>query len=319
MIVVVGEALVDVVVSSEGATTRAPGGSPMNVAVGLARLGLDTGLLTRLGPDEDGDLVREHLEDSGVRLLGEHRAERTAVAAARLAASGDAAYEFAITWDLPATELTQDAEALHFGSLGAVVEPGADAVVELARVARARGLPVSYDPNVRPAITPDPHHAWSTVRDQAALADLVRLSDEDAAFLQPDRTVREVAASLLDRGPSVVVVTSGDRGTVAITREHEVDVPVSARGPVADTVGAGDSFMAALVAVTLPQRRTDPSRWRPSSTDLERQVRAAHTAAAVTVSRPGADPPWQRELPDDWGEGPGPASRPFGTRQDLET
>ena len=111
MIVVVGEALVDVVVSPEGATTRAPGGSPMNVAVGLARLGLDTGLLTCLGPDDDGDLLREHLSDSGVRLLGEHRAERTAVAAARLASSGDAAYEFAITWDLPATDLRRGVHA----------------------------------------------------------------------------------------------------------------------------------------------------------------------------------------------------------------
>lgn len=301
MIVVVGEALVDVVVSPEGAATRAPGGSPMNVAVGLARLGLDTGLLTCLGPDEDGDLVRSHLSDSGVRLLGEHRAERTAVAAARLAASGDAAYEFAIAWDLPTTALPADTDALHFGSLGSVVEPGAGAVVGLARAAREREVPVSYDPNVRPAITPDPGPAWRAVREQSGLADLVRLSDEDAAFLQPGRAPRDVAHDLLECGPTAVVVTSGGAATVVLTRDHEVSVAVEADPrAVADTVGAGDSFMAALVAVTLPHRRPDPAAWRPGPDELERQVRAAHTAAAITVSRPGADPPWRRELPDDW-------------------
>ncbi len=303
MIVVAGESLVDVVVSPEGATTRAPGGSPMNVAVGLARLGLPTGLLTCLGPDEDGDLVRAHLAQSAVTLLGGHLSERTGVAAARLTAAGDAGYEFAISWDLPATELPAEATGLHFGSLGAMIPPGADSVLALARRTRERGLPVSYDPNVRPAITPDAEEAWATVRGHAELADLVRLSEEDAGFLQPDRTSREVAGDLLRCGPGVVVVTSGDGATLALTGEGEVNVPVDPARvgqPVADTVGAGDSFMAALIAVTLADREADPAGWNPSTEDLERQVSAAHTAAAITVSRPGADPPWRDELPPEW-------------------
>ena len=136
-----------------------------------------------------------------------------------------------------------------------------------------------------------------------ALADLVRLSDEDAEFLQPGREPRSVARDLLECGPTAVVVTSGDRGTVAMTEDVEVGVAVSRRDApdVVDTVGAGDSFMAALIATTLPHRRPDPSTWRPSGDELDRHVRAAHAAAAVTVSRPGADPPWRHELPVSWG------------------
>ncbi len=303
MIVVTGEALVDVVVSPEGGTARAPGGSPMNVAVGLARLGLPTGLLTCLGSDDDGDLVRAHLARSDVRLLGEHRSEHTGVAAARLSAAGEASYEFAITWDLPPCELDEKASGFHFGSLGAALEPGASNVLELARSARRRGVPVSYDPNVRPAITPDPDRAWAQVREHAALADLVRLSEEDAEFVQPGRSPEQVAGELLERGPAVVVVTTGEGPTVAVGRDARVRValdPSHGTTAVVDTVGAGDSFMAALIASTLPLRQPGPARWMPDEPELERHVRAAHAAAAVTVSRPGADPPWRGELGPRW-------------------
>lgn len=299
MIVVVGEALVDVVVSPEGGTVRRPGGSPLNVAVGLARLGVETGLVTRLGPDDDGDLVREHLAASGVRLLGDHQADRTGVAAARLAASGDAGYEFAISWDLPPVRLPDGATALHFGSLGAVMQPGADVVVSLAEAASRAGLPVSFDPNVRPAITPDVAGAWTEVCRQAGLADLVRLSEEDADFLRPEESPTDVAAQFLDRGSRVVVITSGEGPTTAVSHHGEAAVPAP-RAAVVDTVGAGDSFMAALVAATLPDRSADPRGWTPGSDDLVRYITAAHRASLVTVSRAAADPPWRDELGPDW-------------------
>jgi fructokinase len=301
MIVVVGEALVDVVVSPEGATARRPGGSPLNVAVGLARLGESTGLLTRLGADSDGGLVREHLEASNVRLLGRHRAESTAVAAARLTTAGDAAYEFDIDWDLPADSLPDGATALHFGSLGAMLSPGAESVVALAEEASAAGLPVSYDPNVRPAVTPDVPATWQGVLRRAALADLVRMSEEDADFLRPGEAVPDVAAQLLERGARTVVVTSGAGATYAASTAGEVTVRTpTTPAALADTVGAGDSFMAALIAATLPERQGDAHGWAPDAPTLERHVRAANAAAAVTVTRPGADPPWRHELDPDW-------------------
>jgi fructokinase len=299
VIVVVGEALVDVVVSPEGGVTRRPGGSPLNVAVGLARLGEDTGLLTRVGDDDDGDLVREHLAASNVRLLEAGVADATGVAAARLTAAGDASYEFTVDWDLPLTPLPEDADALHFGSLGALLPPGAQSVAALAEAAAAAGLPVSYDPNVRPALTPDAQSTWAEVSRLAAYADLVRLSEEDAEFLLPDDPVTDVAAQLIDCGARVVVITSGEGPTIALSNAGEAAVPAP-RADVVDTVGAGDSFMAALVAATLPERREDPRGWRPDSADLRRHVSAAQAAAAVTVTRTAADPPWRHELPADW-------------------
>lgn len=299
MIVVVGEALVDVVVSPEGGTARRPGGSPLNVAVGLSRLGEATGLLTRVGPDPDGDLVRAHLAASNVQLLGDHRSAATGVAAARLTAAGDAGYEFTIDWDLPRSSLPAGATALHFGSLGAVLRPGSDAVVALVEEAAAAGLPISYDPNVRPAITPEVGEAWPEVCRQAGLADLVRLSEEDAELLRPGKAPTEVAAQFLDCGARVVVITSGDGPTVALSASGEaaVDTP---RAEVVDTVGAGDSFMAALVVATLRDRSADPRGWSPGSDDLVRYVGSAHAAAAVTVTRAAADPPWRHELGPDW-------------------
>ncbi len=301
MIVVVGEALVDVVVSPEGATAASPGGSPLNVAVGLARLGEPTGLVTRIGPDDHGDLVRAHLEASGVELLGEAEARRTGVAAAHLTSSGEAGYDFTIEWDLPPTPLPDQAGALHFGSLGAMLRPGAPNVLAIARAAAETGLPVSYDPNIRPTITPDAASAWDDVHRDAGLADLVRMSADDAAFLRPDHSARDVADQLLDTGARVVVVTSGHGPTLAFSTTDEVSVDApEPEGGVADTVGAGDSFMAALIATTLSERRSDPGAWSPDARTLERHLRAAQAAARVTVGRPGADPPWRHELGPDW-------------------
>lgn len=298
MIVVVGEALVDIVVSPHGATTRRPGGSPLNVAIGLARLGVDTGLMTRVGGDEDGDVVRDHLRGSDVRLLGDWTAAHTGVAAARLSASGDARYEFTLDWDLPRSPLPEGASALHFGSVGALMPPGAGAVVALVHEASDAGLPISFDPNIRPALTPDATGAWSDVCRLAGLSDLVRLSEEDAEFLRPDDALTDVAAQFLDCGARAVVITSGDGPTLALSHRGEAAVP-SLGAEVVDTVGAGDSFMAALVAATLPQRHA-PRDWHPSSDELAGYLTAAHQAAAVTVARAAADPPWRHELPADW-------------------
>lgn len=301
MIVVVGEALVDVVVSPEGGTTRRPGGSPLNVAIGLARLGEETGLVTRVGADDDGQLVREHLRASNARLVGDSTAEHTGVATARLATSGDATYEFSFDWDLPRTPLPEEATALHFGSLGALLAPGAASVAAMVEEASTAGLPVSFDPNIRPALTPDADAVWSDVCRLAGLSDLVRLSEEDAAFLRPDDALTDVAAQFLDCGSRAVVITSGDGPTLALSHRGEAAVP-SLGGEVVDTVGAGDSFMAALVAATLPHRRAGhgATAWQPTSDELVRYVDAAHRAAAITVTRAAADPPWRHELGPDW-------------------
>lgn len=290
--VVVGEALVDIVNPVAGPVRQSPGGSPLNVAVGLSRLDVPTLLLTELGDDEHGRAVADHVHASGVLL---HEASvvpgsPTSTATATLDESGAATYSFDLHWTLEHDELPE-ARALHVGSLGASLRPGREAVLRLLDGAVGRGIPVSFDPNARPALTPDAAQAWRDAKEVAARADLVKMSDEDLAFLRPDADARTVADELLAAGTRVVVLTHGGGGAVGYTSDGAVEVS-SRRTPVADTVGAGDSFMAALLAVSVAHEHPEQQ--------LEAWLSAAHQAAAVTVSRPGADPPWRRELPEGW-------------------
>jgi len=293
---VVGEALVDIVVPPTGEPARAPGGSPLNVAVGLARLGVGTLLMTQLGDDDLGRLVLDHVAGSGVELDAGSvvPGATTSTATARLDELGVATYTFDLRWTLGLRELPSDATALHVGSLGAAMRPGRDSVVELVNRAADRGLLVTFDPNSRPTITPDAVQAWTDVREVAAAADLVKLSVEDLAFLQPGATPAEVADLLLGGRTKLVVVTAGGSGAFAASDAGSVELhsrPVA----IVDTVGAGDSFMSALLTVAVEHGldRLDPAR-------LRSYLAAAHAAAAITVSRRGADPPRRDELPPDW-------------------
>ena len=294
--VVAGEALVDVVLPTSGDPERAPGGSPLNVDVGLSRLGVDTQLVAELGDDEDGRLVAAHLRGSGVRL--HPRAvvpgRRTSTATARLDATGAATYDFDLRWELLPVALPAGTDALHVGSVGALLRPGRDAVLGLVEQAVAGGALVSYDPNARPALTPDADRAWRDVQEVATSADLVKTSDEDLAFLAPGRHPERVASELLTGRTRLVVMTRGGGGAVAFTTVARVEV-ASARVQVVDTVGAGDSFMAALVAVGLEHGLEDLDEQR-----LAAYLTAAHQVGAVTVSRRGADPPYRDELPARW-------------------
>jgi fructokinase len=293
--VVAGEALVDIVVPTAGRTEHAPGGSPLNVAVGLSRLGVETLLVTRLGDDEHGRLVRAHVEASGVTLAdgSVDPSVRTSTATAHLDERGAATYDFDLAWDLPPVPLPDGATALHVGSIGAALRPGRDAVMRLVEEAAADELLVTYDPNMRPVFTPDREQAWADVREVAAASRLVKLSDEDLEFLLPGSTAEDAGRTLLGGRTQVVVVTHGGSGAVAFTRGTAVEVP-SRPSQVIDTVGAGDSFMSALVAVVAEQGLATAAE------PLRRQVEAAHRAAAITVSRRGADPPRRDELPEGW-------------------
>ena len=298
--VVAGEALVDVVVPTSGEREHAPGGSPLNVAVGLSRLGIDTLLVTELGDDENGRLVEEHLRGSGVRLpAGAVAAGRpTSTATARLDTTGAATYDFDLHWGLAPVGLPEETDALHVGSVGALLRPGREAVLGLVEQAARRGTLVSYDPNARPALTPDAARTWLDVREVAASADLVKTSDEDLEFLAPGHTPEEVARLVLAQRTRLFVMTRGGGGAVAITGDAAVEVP-SGRVDVVDTVGAGDSFMAALVAVALEHGLEDLDEPR-----LTAYLAAAHAVGAVTVSRRGADPPRRDEMAAGWPDVP---------------
>jgi fructokinase len=295
--VAVGEALVDIVVPHTGETTRAPGGSPLNVAVGLSRLGIEAVLLTQIGEDERAQVIRAHLEASEVRLAPGSVLPGfpTSAATARLDEHGAATYDFDLEWSLPVTSLPEEAVALHVGSIGAALRPGRASVMELVAQAAERDLLITFDPNARPAFTPDAAQAWADVRETSAAAHLVKMSDEDLAFYRPGASPEEVAGELLAAATTrLVVVTLGGHGAAAFTSAGTVEVP--SRGTtVVDTVGAGDSFMAALAAVAHERGLDDLSPER-----VRALLAAAHAVAAITVSRRGADPPRRHELPQGW-------------------
>ncbi|MGW3041328.1 carbohydrate kinase family protein [Kitasatospora sp. NPDC001159] len=281
-VLVIGECVADVVRTDGAPDVVHPGGSPANLAYGLARLGRPAALLTELGADDNGRLIREHLESAGVEVRVAE-VSRTPSAVVRLDGRGRAQYTFDIGWTLPPTDLASAPGAIHLGSIGAVTEPGAASVLALVERWCGRAQ-VSYDPNVRPALMGERAEAVRRVERCVALSDLVKASDEDLAWLYPGEPAEAVAERWLTLGPTLVAVTLGAEGAFAVGldggREQAPAVPV----PVADTVGAGDSFMAALLHA------------RASGTGLAGCLTQAVTAAALTVSRPGANPPSAAEL-----------------------
>ncbi|REJ04052.1 carbohydrate kinase [Microbacterium bovistercoris] len=296
-IIVIGEALIDVVHRTDGRVDENPGGSPANVALTLGRLGDAPRLIAAVGRDPHGDLLREWLAASDVELLAVDTA-RTATATARLAADGSATYEFDIDWSLPDDVSTMDAGIVHTGSIGSLLDPGAEVVRRLVEAARPTAL-ITFDPNVRPALMTDRDATRRRIEALVESADVVKASDEDLAWLYPDRSAQDSASAWQRSGPAVVVVTHGGEGAVAVTAGDTIRV-AGRSVQVVDTVGAGDTFMGALIHGLRRAGFTDAgSRERLREVDsvsIEQILDLAATAASITVSRPGADPPRLEEL-----------------------
>jgi fructokinase len=299
-ILVIGEALIDRVRDTDGDVAEHPGGSPANVAVGLARLDHPVDFATRLGSDTRGERIANHLARHGVALTpGSTSAASTAVAEAHLDASGAAEYTFDLLWDLHRVDVPVGVGHVHTGSIAAVLEPGAEAVVDTLRSARDRAT-VSYDPNLRPDIMGDLDHVRERVEEIIALADVVKASDEDLAVLYPGQAVPEVLRRWAGLGPSLVVVTRGAAGVVfGLTTGELASAPTMATG-VVDTVGAGDSFMAGLLSglaaagLTGPEGRTRLAA--ATLADVRPAVERALACAGLTVARAGAYAPSLDEL-----------------------
>jgi fructokinase len=302
MFVVVGEALVDLVGQRGSRTLVAhPGGSPANVALGLARLGDSVTLVTRLGRDGFGDMVSAHLKASGVRVdAGPDAGAKTSLAVASLAA-GVASYDFRIEWDIgDLAPLPVETRCVHTGSLATALAPGAAQVTDLLERERERGrVTISYDPNVRPALLGSPEEARPGIEHLVSLSDVVKVSDEDLHWLYPDRPDEDVARDWLALGAPIVVVTRGGKGVFAVTAHLELDRPATPIDLV-DTVGAGDSFTSGLLDglrradLVGGERREALARIDESS--LLSVLDEASLIASITCSRPGADPPTWAEV-----------------------
>ena len=312
ILTVVGESLVDIITDlHRPAATRAhAGGSPLNVAVGAARLGLPTNLVTHYAADPYGVMIEEHLVSNGVHVIN-GGATPTSTALATLGPDGAADYTFSITWDingasLPALAAVDVSTHVHTGSVATVLPPGNLATLALVEAAREHAT-ISYDPNCRPAISPDVAAARQQAEVFVAASDIVKARDEDLSWLYPHRTAEETLQAWLDLGPAIVVMTRGSSGPVILSDKGRVEM---AAEPiiVADTVGAGDSFMAGLISglAQLEALGADCSHRLQTLTldQLHALAEYANRAAAITCSRPGANPPRSAEL------GPLPALSP---------
>ncbi|MEZ2391155.1 carbohydrate kinase [bacterium RCC_150] len=288
-VVVVGEALIDIVQSPEG-HIEYPGGSPANVAYGLGRLDVKAGLLTAIGRDPRGDAIAAHLASAGVVVLpGSQSLGRTATATAEIAADGSAEYVFDIEWSLAPAALPYAPKVLHTGSIATFLEPGAGVVRNLLEQAQG-GCIVTYDPNIRTDLLGSHHEALRIFEELVPLTNVVKLSDDDAFWLYPGKSLEDTAKHILGLGAGLAVVTRGPHGSLMATPDTQLTVP-AVTSVVADTIGAGDSYMSALILGLLLRGSQGLA-----PTVLERIGQTASMAASITVGRPGANPPTHREL-----------------------
>lgn len=301
MIVVAGEALMDLIVHPDGHLAAVPGGGPFNTARTIARLGGKVAFLGRLSNDRFGSTLREALAADGVDLgLVETTDAPTTLAIAELDDRGSATYRFH-TAETAAPGLTAEAvrralarrpDALHVGTLGLVLEPMASALVAGVEAAPEATL-VMVDPNCRPLIIGDRDTYLDRLGRVLHRADVVKVSAEDAAYISPGVTLEEAACHLVEAGPSVVLTTDGDRAVLVVGRGFTFEVAVPAV-PIVDTVGAGDAFGGAFLACWM--ERGFGRAGLADAAAVREAVNLAIEVASLTCRRAGADPPHRHEV-----------------------
>lgn len=302
MIVVAGEALIDLVPqgpADAGLPSLAPrlGGGPYNTAVALGRLGSPVAFCSRISTDAFGEALVDALRAAGVGVSYVQRgAEPTTLAVASIGADGSAGYSFYVegTADRLFTapdRLPDDVRAVSFGTCSLVLEPGASAYEELMRRESARGVFTALDPNIRAGLIPDADAYRARFKSWLPSVSLLKLSEDDASWL--GGTPREWLAA----GPGAVVMTRGGEGLTVYTRDGgEWSVP-GERVDVVDTIGAGDTVNAALLHGLRARDALSAEALSTLGADSWGDVlRFAARAAAVTVSRAGAEPPYAKEL-----------------------
>lgn len=303
---VIGEALIDVVHHLDGQVDEHVGGSPLNVAVGLARLGHTAVLATHLGDDERGRRIRDLLTDEDVEVtMSSFDLAETSTARATLREDGAATYEFSLEWP-PVTGLPHDVEHVHTGSIGASLEPGAASVLDALRAAHADAT-TSFDPNVRPTLMQTPEIERARVEQFLQHVDVVKSSDEDAEWLYPGRSLRDIARSWAELGPHVVVITRGGDGAFVVVGTEGEEVDLAGHSvDVVDTVGAGDSFMSGLISGMLDAGLLGGTEARrrlalAHADDIKPSLERALLTSAKTVTRAGSNPPSRDEVVTDVG------------------
>jgi fructokinase len=294
---VCGEALIDKI-SSGGTVREIPGGGPANTAHALARLAIENEFIGGLSNDAYGQMMREQFTSAGVglRFTPTHDLP-TCTANVTIAADGSASYRFLIDGtatfayaqeNLPQVE-KENVDAIYFGTLATIVEPGASVLFQWLKNAVGK-VPIIFDPNIRPSVLGDREKYQGAVARFLQISDVVKASTDDIGWLYPEMHEFEVAKSWLEHGVRLVVITRGENGLVGITAEHMVEVP-GIKVDVVDTVGAGDT-VGAIIAEGILRHGFDRALTQELSHILHRAVQAS----AITCSRQGAQPPYRNEL-----------------------
>ena len=295
---VCGEVLIDLIPGADGVRIGHVGGGPANTAKALARLGRDVQFIAGISTDADGVAARKELLEDEVKLdLALTSDKPTCLAIVSLASNGSASYEFKIagtaTFDFSLDWLPDAARykpnVLHIGTLATVIQPGADVLYDWAlRVAEF--APIVFDPNIRPAVLADRNLYEAAVEKWAAISSVIKVSDDDLAWLYPGQNYADVAARWINDGAALVVVTRGAQGIIGFTSEGPVEVE-GAKITVADTVGAGDTVGAIIVEAMI-----EKGILALTGDVLRATLHRAAVAAGITCSRKGAQPPYKHEL-----------------------
>lgn len=306
MIVCCGTALIDFLpdrnASGAPCFRPVPGGSLYNTAVALGRLGREAALLTGLSTDFFGDTLREGLAVSGVDRRFIMTGPRSSTLAFVKLERGHARYAFfddgsaaRMLTEAGLPKLPARVRALHFGDFNLAVEPCGSAF-EALQAREAKRRVISLDPNIRPSMVKARRPYLARLARMARRADIVKVSDEDIAWMTGGIDTAAAARVWLRAGVPVVIVTKGAKGVDAFTRHYNFRIPAH-RVKVADTVGAGDTFMAALLSALADKKLLDKTALAGiAEADLRAALGFAARAAAIACSRPGADPPWAHEL-----------------------
>lgn len=302
MIVVCGEALIDIVAAGDGFLRPMPGGGPFNTALALARLEVPTSFLGRLSTDPFGGMLAHRLAEDGVDLsLTSRGPEPTTLAFAQVNGDGLADYQFYfeatsapnLTHAMVPSRLDDNVTALHVGTLGLMLEPMASTLFDLVSRESAHRL-VMIDPNVRPALLKDPDAYRARIKTLMAQSTIVKASDADLAWLYPELDLEAAAEHILALGARLVVVTLGAQGALGIGPGIKKRVTAPSVD-VVDTIGAGDSFGAALLA-WLHDRGALQKDLALEAADLESALEFACMVASLTCTRSGAEPPGRAAL-----------------------
>ncbi|WBU65097.1 carbohydrate kinase family protein [Paracoccus aerodenitrificans] len=302
MILCCGESLIDMV-PQDGAFLPLPGGSVYNTTVALGRLGAKPSYLWPLSTDDFGAALRAPLEKAGVDMSLCPSTDRLTTLAFVFLNDGHASYSFYDEGtagrmfdpaDIP--ELPADVSALFIGGISLIQDPCGNTVLELANRVAEKGAVIKVDLNIRPNLVADERLTRERLNGLMRIADIVKISDDDAEWLFPDNAPEDTAVKLLDIGPKLILRTHGAEGATAIhkngqfTREAE-------RVEIADTIGAGDTFNAGfLTALSEAGALSKDALAELQEDTIRAALDLAAKAAAVTVSRHGANPPWREEL-----------------------